>query len=329
MHMDNFLFSDWHTRLAPHLSSKILSGICLFLLLAAISGCRPAQAQFQASQASTAPVIQTSQPTRQAPSTPTKTPTPVATASPTILPTPTSSPTPPVCLRKPGKVEQQSLRSSLLKLPMEVRVYLPPCYAEVQAQHYPVLYLIHGMNNTEQQWTDLGVDETADRLIQSGEVQPFIIVMPHDRLWKEPSQTNFDEVFIDELIPWADQNYRTRPERAYRAIGGLSRGGMWAIHFGFGNWQLFGEIGAHSAPVFFEDARQLSGWLDDIPQSQLPRIYLDIGDKDYLSRSNQWFENLLNTKNIPHEYPQFPGYHEDAYWKAHVEAYLRWYAAGW
>jgi hypothetical protein len=25
----------------------------------------------------------------------------------------------------------------------------------------------------------------------------------------------------------------------------------------------------------------------------------------------------------------FSGYHEEAYWQAHVEDYLRWYTAGW
>jgi enterochelin esterase-like enzyme len=212
---------------------------------------------------------------------------------------------------------------------MEVRVYLPPCYLPESQEGYPVLYLIHGMNNTEEQWIQLGVDEVATQLIQSGEVSPFIIVMPRDRLWEEPSLTPFDEVFIDELIPWVETHYAARSERAFRAVGGLSRGGMWAIHFGFGNWDLFGAIGGHSAPVFWEDARLLKTWLDTIPSDQWPRIYLDIGEKDYLSESNTWLVNLLNARNIPHEHYLFPGYHEDSYWAAHVETYLRWYSAEW
>lgn len=261
--------------------------------------------------------------------TPTRTLPPTATSTPVPSPTSTATATQLTCLQDAGRIETTSLRSLQLKLPMEVNVYLPPCYDQLTNMRFPVLYLIHGMNNTESQWDYLGADEAADRLIQSGEAPPFLIIMPHDRLWKEPSETQFDEVFLDELIPWIDKTYRTQPIRQKRAVGGLSRGGAWAIHFGLGYWETFGIVGAHSAPIFWEDARELKTWLETIPIEQFPRIYLDIGEKDYLQRSNTWFEQELSENNIPHEYYLFPGYHEDAYWEAHVEDYLRWYTANW
>jgi enterochelin esterase-like enzyme len=212
---------------------------------------------------------------------------------------------------------------------MEVRLYLPACYDTLPQARFPVLYLIHGMNYTEEQWENLGAVEVTDRLIRDRQAAPLIIVMPRDRLWKEPSETPFDEVFINELVPWVDANYRTLADRQHRAVGGLSRGGMWALHFGIGSWELFGTIGLHSSPVFWEDARVLAELLGAIPKDQLPRLFLDIGEKDYLIRSNQWLVKTLDQKNIPHEYYLYPGYHEEAYWAAHVEEYLRWYASGW
>jgi enterochelin esterase-like enzyme len=314
--------SQHHLRMA----AKNLLLCAVFLLTAA---CAPARAsQLPQNTATRTTSSQTAAPTQTVP-TPADTLTATPVPSPTNMPTPSPTPTPLACRQEPGHVEQTSLRSAALKLPMEVRVYLPPCYAQDAERAYPVLYLIHGMNNTEAQWDDLGADETADRLILSGEVPPFIIVMPRDRLWKEPSETSFDEVFLQELIPWVDAHYRTRPERADRAVGGLSRGGAWALHFGFSRADLFGAVGAHSAPIFWEDANAIKGWLDTLPPEQLPRLYMDIGEKDYLRRSNTWLEELLTARGIPHEYYSFPGYHEDAYWSAHVEDYLRWYAAGW
>jgi len=235
------------------------------------------------------------------------------------------------CWQEAGRKEQGSLSSRLLRLPLEFIVYLPPCYDQETDSRYPVLYLIHGQNYNNDQWDRLGADEAADALIASGDVPPFIIVMPRDRSWAQPTEDHFGEVLVDQLVPYIDAHYRTRAERAYRAIGGLSRGAGWAVHLGLSRWELFGAIGAHSLPVFWSDTAHIRQWLKAIPADALPRIYLDIGEKDRPSilESATWFESLLTEQGIPHEWHLFPGYHEEAYWQAHVEAYLRWYAAGW
>ena len=229
------------------------------------------------------------------------------------------------------RLEQTSLSDPRLKLPMEVRIFLPPCYTEQPERRYPVLYLIHGQNYNDDQWDRLGVDETAAALMASGEMPPFIIVLPRDRSWDQPSVDPFGRVLVEQLLPWMDATYRTLPERAYRAVGGLSRGAGWALHLGLSRWELFGAIGGHSLPVFWEDTAHIRTWLDAIPSELLPRIYLDIGEKDrpQIMESAVWFENLLSDKGIPHEWYLFPGYHEEAYWQSHVQAYLRWYAALW
>jgi enterochelin esterase-like enzyme len=41
------------------------------------------------------------------------------------------------------------------------------------------------------------------------------------------------------------------------------------------------------------------------------------------------FAQLLDEMNIPHEWHAYIGFHEEKYWSAHVEEYLRWYAEGW
>lgn len=262
---------------------------------------------------------------------PTASPTPSASPTPTLTPQPTSPPTPLACWSQGGRFEQGSLRSDLLKLPMEYSVYLPPCYDQQPERRYPVLYMIHGMNYNHDQWDRLGADEAADALVAAGEVNPFIIVMPRDRSWEQPEDDPFGQVLVDALIPFVDENYRTLPEREYRAIGGLSRGAGWAIHLGLSRWDLFGAFGGHSPPVFWSDTGRVRGWLAAIPPDSMPRIYLDIGekDRDSILKSALWFENLLNEQGIPHEWYLFTGYHEEAYWSAHVKDYLRWYAANW
>ena len=230
-----------------------------------------------------------------------------------------------------GRLEAGSLSSARLPEPLEYRLYLPPCYDQEPAQSYPVLYLLHGQGFAHDQWDRLGVDESAEALILKGEIAPLLIVLPYDRSWAQPDEDPFGQALVEELIPHIDSAYRTLPERRYRAIGGLSRGAAWAVHLGLSRWQYFGAIGAHSLPVFFSDASKIPAWLEAIPAESLPRIYLDIGEKDRpeVLESARWFGSLLSAEGIPHEWHLFSGYHEESYWQAHLEQYLRWYASEW
>lgn len=312
--------------------------LCLTLIMLVV-GCQ-ASSQHQVLQAGETPHLSPPDAALLTVDAPTSTaqftPTPALTlTSLLVTATPTTvistTPTPLACLAQGGRYEQGSLRDPRLKLPMEYSIYLPPCYDQQPLARFPLLVLVHGMNYHHDQWDRLGADEAADRLIAAGEAPPFLILLPRDRSWAQPSEDPFGAVLVEKLVPYVDENYRTRQERAYRAIGGLSRGAGWAVHLGLSHWELFGAIGGHSPPIFWEDTSKVRGWLDAIPQAQLPRIYLDIGEKDRPSilESARWFENLLTEKGIPHEWYLFPGYHEEAYWSAHVEQYLRWYSSTW
>jgi len=234
-------------------------------------------------------------------------------------------------LRSGGKVEVSEFTTILLPQPLVYRIYLPPCYDEQPELYYPVLYLIHGQTYADTQWDRLGVPEVADRLIAAGEVSPFIVVMPRDRVWLEPTEDNFGLAMEQSLIPWVDEHYRTIPEREYRAVGGLSRGGAWAIHLGLSHPELFSAVGLHSGFVFHSDVQPVHLWLYNLPEGLLPRIYMDIADADRpeIVQSATWLEELLTRYDVPHDWHIFAGEHEEAYWKAHVEDYLRWYSQEW
>ena len=316
------------------LLNRIMLILLGLLLTIGASACRP-----QVSSQPDPATSQTIQPSAEPTATPTMSATPgptnTATTEPTLTPTPTStitpSPTPLACWQQGGKIVTGQIQTELLPLPLDFRVYLPPCYQQERERHYPVLYLIHGQSFNDDQWDRLGTDETVDRLVADGQVSPFMIVMPRDRVWSQPTEDMFGQAVVQALIPWIDQNYRTRTERQYRAVGGLSRGAGWALHLGFSQWELFGSIGMHSLPVFWTDLPDIKPWLDFLTPDLLPRIYMDIGEKDrpQILKSTLWFEGLLTEKGIPHEWHLYPGYHEEAYWEAHVEEYVRWYAEEW
>lgn len=230
-----------------------------------------------------------------------------------------------------GKIIVDEYRSTELNLPLDYRIYLPPCYGEQPTQRYPVLYVIHGQSYSDDQWVRLGMTKIADQLILSHQIPPLLIVMPRDRIWLQPPQDQFGDVLVEQLIPYIDEHYRTMADRRYRAIGGLSRGAGWAVHLGLSHWELFSKIGAHSLAVFASDIQIIPKWLDQIPINSRPIIFLDIGrnDRPEMLKWTYWFEQLLTEKHYPHEWYYYDGFHDEAYWSAHVEQYLRWYAQNW
>lgn len=235
------------------------------------------------------------------------------------------------CLLRGGKMVVSTLSTNLIPLPLDYRVFLPPCYEQNYKQRYPVLILIHGQSYNDDQWDRLGVDETINRLVLSGELPPFIVLMPRDRYGGDATENNFARVVVEQLLPLIDETYRTKPDRQFRAVGGLSRGAGWAVHIGMTYWQDFSRIGAHSPAIFYNDAQKMRTMLDNIPKDQIPLVFVDIGQRDRpeILDSAYWFANLLNEKGVAHEWYLFAGFHNEEYWSLHVEQYLRWYAQSW
>jgi enterochelin esterase-like enzyme len=243
----------------------------------------------------------------------------------------TDTPTSLSCWVNGGNIQVGSLQTDLLKEPLDFRIYLPPCYDQQLNRRYPVLYLFHGQGFLADQWDRIGVDETADELIAEREIPPLIVVMPHEIGSEPPTGSKFAQAIVEDFIPYVDATYRTLPDRSNRAVGGLSRGGGWAVHFGISEWELFGALGAHSPGIFRADDLYIRKWLDNIPKASYPRIYIDIGDRDLpeILDSATWLEQLLNKKDIPHEWHFFSGYHNEEYWRAHLDSYLHWYTQDW
>jgi enterochelin esterase-like enzyme len=257
---------------------------------------------------------------------PTLTPEPSSTptqAPPTLTPTPT----PLACLSKNGKVKEDVVETT--SPPQQFLIYLPPCYGELNDTRYPVLYLLHGQTYIDDQWPRLGAVDIANRLIISGEAPPFIMVFPDDRYWNLPSGPGFGGRFVDYLVPYVDENYRTIADREHRALGGLSRGGGWTIRLGFEYWELFGTLGLHSPVVFVDDGPILDRLIDGVPVESWPRLWIDIGDRDAELTYTRRLESFLNARSLPHVFHFYSGDHTETYWGAHTEEYLRWYAEGW
>lgn len=294
-----------------HIHSSRFSIILLILVLV-LAACVPAQIPSQPVNAN--PTITTvgSQPSAQST---------IMNATPTVK---SQS-----CGETAGKIRDFKLSTKLLKYDLEAKIYLPPCYGSEKEREYPVLYMLHGMTDTDDQWIRLGLTDIADQLISSRLIQPMIIVMPYEISWQQtPEESNFDKAITDVLIPYIEKHYSVCTERDCRAIGGLSRGGNWAVDIGFANWQMFGAVGAHSTPLFYGETLRITQAVQSMPSLQdAPAVYVDAGKKDANLAQVEEFEQTLTELGVDHEYHINAGYHDDTYWSAHTEQYLLWYAS--
>jgi enterochelin esterase-like enzyme len=291
--------------------------------------------------------IPTSAPTDQ----PTPTSTPAPTATPTFTPAPTQTPTPaptaiptieiveaPVVrpgVELAGRVEQHVYFSRITGQEEPYRIYLPPDY-DTSGRQYPALYLFHGWPYDESHWDNLGVDETADAAIQAGTLPPFIIVLPGadpDGIFVNTAggEYSFEGQVVADLVPHIDATYRTLPTREGRAVGGISRGGVWSLEIGFRHADMFAAVGGHSPALKYNQAPDVYDPFNllDQPRVSELRIYLDAGDTDWALPGTQALHEALDAKGIPNQFIVHSGGHSDGLWAANIGEYLSFYAAGW
>jgi S-formylglutathione hydrolase FrmB len=125
-------------------------------------------------------------------------------------------------------------------------VYLPPSYA-AGAKRYPVVYLLHGIADTYEVWTELWkIPALLDRLIAEKKIGEMIVVMPNGRnrflgsyYLNSTTTGRWSDYIADEIVGAVDKEFRTIATREGRGIMGHSMGGFGAVHFAMTRSELF------------------------------------------------------------------------------------------
>lgn len=223
-------------------------------------------------------------------------------------------------------------------------IYCPPGYDSTPAKRYPVLYLQHGAGEDERGWGLQGkADIILDNLIAAGKAMPMLIVMEQGYAIRKGSgaaatqnqaQTGpsaFEEVVINDLIPFVDGNFRTIPDRTHRAMAGLSMGGMQTIAITFNNLDKFAYIGGFSGAGRFRGAgpdfrTEYNGNLADAPEfnKKVRLLWIGIGtaEPENMYKSVNGFHLTLEKAGIKHVYYESPGTdHEWLTWRRSLKEF--------
>lgn len=259
------------------------------------------------------------------------------------------------CFAQQGMVKESlKVKSATLGKDVEYNIYLPADY-ETSSRRYPVLYLLHGYTDDETAWTQFGeANRIADRMLQSGEITPMIIVMPDAGVsWYVNSadgKVMYEDFFVKELIPHIDATYRSRSSREFRAVAGLSMGGHGSLIMAMKHPDLFVAAAPLSAGILTEDeivampdenwdevfgppygkglkakerltAHLFQNWILKIVETanadELKKVkyYIDCGDGDFLIKGNMALHAAMIDKKVPHEFRVRDGEHNWTYWR--------------
>jgi enterochelin esterase-like enzyme len=255
-----------------------------------------------------------------------------------------------------GKVyDNLTVKSEILKMDRKYAIYLPADY-ETSQRSYPVLYLLHGSGDDQTGWVQFGEVKTiADKAIQEGKATAMIIVMP-DADTKQKGyfnsvkgDWNYEDFFFQELRPAIEKTYRTKTDKRYRAVAGLSMGGGGTFMYALHHPELFSSacpLSASVGPLSITEAATRWGsqnpgiskenlaeyfarhsaleLMNNLPEKdkKAVRWYIDCGDDDFLYEGNSMVHIAMKKKDIPHEYRVRDGAHNWTYWRESLPTVL-------
>jgi predicted alpha/beta superfamily hydrolase len=254
-----------------------------------------------------------------------------------------------------GNIQQHpQFASRILRNRRDILVYLPPGYRRARRQRYPVLYLHDGQNvfdaATSFAGVEWGVDEAAERLTKRRLIEPLIIVaIPNtgnqriheyaptrgvietSAMRKKRSKgmlRSYGRFLVEELKPFIDQQYRTRPEAEWTGLGGSSFGGLATLTLGLWFPDVFRRLAVLSPSIWWDDC-VIYRIVDQLKKKPPLKIWLDTGTNETgWERARELRDRLVEKGwrlDDDLEYVEAQGAdHSERAWGERFEAVLRY-----
>ena len=245
-----------------------------------------------------------------------------------------------------GRAECSVIHSQVLARPVRYCAFLPPSFDQDKARHYPVLYYLHGLGDSEQSLLNSGGWDLVSELRSQGKVGEFIILAPSGGhtffIDSQNGKVRYEDFFLKEFMPQMEKKYRADGVRAHRGITGVSMGGYGALRLAFKYPNDFAAVSAEMPaliPALPKDMSTAPGSpgsvLGNVFGSPFDRAFFDRNNVFYFARTDsaaslkqmkiyfnvgtnddygfaqgaQALDQLLKSRAIPHEFHLYSGRH--------------------
>lgn len=249
--------------------------------------------------------------------------------------------------------------SNSLVRPVTFKLFLPndprmppSTSAEAPEQpHIKTLFVLHGYTGAAENWN-------LEALAQK---YHFAIVSPNgeNAFYLDGISTGhkFQTFLGVELVDYIRRTFglAMTPEETY--ITGLSMGGFGALHTALAYPETFGKVGAMSSALIvhgiahmkpgedrgignYEYYRECFGDLETVEErdtnpevlvkelknagKKLPEIFFCCGTEDFLLEPNRVFHSFLESQQIPHQYFEGKGGHDNEFWSEYKVKIVNW-----
>jgi enterochelin esterase-like enzyme len=206
-------------------------------------------------------------------------------------------------------------------------MYTPPGYDEKISEKYPVLYILHGGGEDERGWATQGkTDLIIDNLIADKKAVPMIVIMPDGNFplngFSEEALIVFEKELKLSIIPFVEKNYRVKTDAKYRALAGLSMGGIQTLYAGVRNTDLFSYLGVFSSG-WFANQKELSDPQYEFMKNNADKINNNVkqfwisqgGKEDIAWKNCQAMLSKLDELKIKYTYGEYHGGHTWPVWR--------------
>ncbi|WP_116542439.1 alpha/beta hydrolase-fold protein [Pontibacter virosus] len=198
-------------------------------------------------------------------------------------------------------IYHRNLTADSLK-PRDLIVWLPPGY-EKTSKRYPVLYMHDGQNVFDPATSSFGVDwridEIADSLIRSKQMDPAIIVGIYntpDRMEEYVPGAKgraYMDFVVNTVKPLIDQHYRTRPGAKHTLTGGSSAGGIMAFMLAWEYPQVFSKAICMSPAFKIMHIDYVKNVQAYTGKKKKLKLYIDNGGIDLEARLQPGIDEML------------------------------------
>lgn len=235
-----------------------------------------------------------------------------------------------------------------------LRVYTPELYERDLTTRFGVLYMHDGQNvlahHESATFPSWSANLALEQLLREGRVGPWMIVgVDHSGAgrfedyspWPEPRAgvqargESYARFLVQELKPWVDLRYRTRPEPEGTAVMGSSLGGLLSLYLGWRYPEVFGRIGAVSPSVMWGQDALFHHW--SAHSRHWTRIQLEVGSEesqvlhgvemDYPRKVRDFYRHLKNLGYADWEvrlWLEEGAHHHERDWERRLPESLAW-----